>query len=353
MDGDSEKEVLLSDSGPSSPVTSAHPIISHVTPAFIARPEVLPCQQPLHSTPIIETSAPTLSVEHGVVLQSPDVVTKQSPMESSKQSPSHQQIEMEKRENDRDRFHLEPDRYESRHASISHSLSGGGVNLSLPHSGSRHSLASRSMTVSQEKKERERRKEARKAKSAQLPAHGEVQKMEHSLLKLLNEFNSGQLRAFDSVYSLEQMESVRNQQEAIARKHFELGAAQDLHPPLSDEGLAMAGENMERLMGSLEELSLAIGNLSCLDRMVDRGGRSMDLVDTNIDRNERRDSEFIEGSQVNFSQSDEKPLIISRRSTMSNVTESTQLVMSNATDSRELLESEVDYVERISQRTFV
>ena len=78
----------------------------------------------------------------------------------------------------------------------------------------------------EEKKERERRKEARKAKSAQLPAHGEVQKMEHSLLKLLNEFNSGQLRAFDSVYSLEQMESVRNQQEAIARKHFELGAAQ-------------------------------------------------------------------------------------------------------------------------------
>jgi len=345
MDGDSEKEVLLSDSDPTTPVTSTHPIISHVTPAFIARPEVLPCSQPLHSTPIIETFAPTLSVEHGVALQPQDVPTKQSP--------THQKIEMEKRENDRDRFHLEPDRYESRHASISHSLSGGGVNLSLPHSGSRHSLASRSVMVSQEKKEekkeRERRKEARKAKSAQLPAHGEVQKMEHSLLKLLNEFNSGQLRAFDSVYSLEQMESVRNQQEAIARKHFELGAAQDLHPPLSDEGLAMAGENMERLMGSLEELSLAIGQLSCLDRMVDRGGRNMDMVETN----NRRDSEFLEGSQVNFSQPDEKPLIISRRSTMSNVTESTQLVMSNTADSSQLLESDVDYVERISQRTFV
>ena len=59
--------------------------------------------------------------------------------------------------------------------------------------------------------------------------------MEASLLKLLNEFNSGQLRAFDSAYSLEEMESVRDKQEAIARKHFELGAAQDLHPPLSDE----------------------------------------------------------------------------------------------------------------------
>ena len=29
--------------------------------------------------------------------------------------------------------------------------------------------------------------------------------------------------------SLEQMESVRDQQEAIARRHFELGAEQDLH----------------------------------------------------------------------------------------------------------------------------
>merc|ERR1719391_234744 len=105
------------------------------------------------------------------------------------------------------------------------------------------------MTVSQEKKERERRKEARKAKSAQLPAHGEVQKMESSLLKLLNEFNSGQLRAFDSAYSLEQMESVRDQQEAIARSHFELGAEQDLHPPLSDDGLKIASENMGQLMG--------------------------------------------------------------------------------------------------------
>ena len=70
---------------------------------------------------------------------------------------------------------------------------------------------------SQEKKEQQKRKEARKAKSAQLPAHGEVQKMEASLLKLLNDFNSGQLRAFDSAYSLEEMESVRDKQEAIAR----------------------------------------------------------------------------------------------------------------------------------------
>lgn len=39
--------------------------------------------------------------------------------------------------------------------------------------------------------------------------------MEQSLLKLLKEFNTGELRGFDSAYSLEQMESVRDQQEAL------------------------------------------------------------------------------------------------------------------------------------------
>merc|ERR1712014_288513 len=103
-------------------------------------------------------------------------------------------------------------------------------------------------------------------KSAQLPAHGEVQRMEQSLLRLLHQFNSGQLRAFDRSM-LVQMEQVRDQQEAIARRHFELGAEQDLHPPLSDDGLTMACENMGQLMSSLETLSLAIGQLSSLDRL--------------------------------------------------------------------------------------
>ena len=276
---DSEKEELLSTSD-LSPVLV--PNLAH-----LARPDLLPCT----STPIIETlsASPDHHLDH------------------------HVEHHVE--------HHLEPDRNESRHHSIS---------LSLHHSGSRHSLASRSLTTNQEKKEREARKEARKAQSAQLPAHGEVQKMEASLLKLLNEFNSGQLRAFDSAYSLEEMESVRDKQEAIARKHFELGAAQDLHPPLSDEvsvsvqglmpshlslylqGLAMGSQNMTRLMDSLEELSQAIGQLSCLDRMLDRGGRNIqpDLRD---------------GSQMSFSQSEEKPLRISRRSTMSNTTETTNL----------------------------
>jgi hypothetical protein len=36
-----------------------------------------------------------------------------------------------------------------------------------------------------------------------------------------------------------------------ARKHFELGAQQDLFPLLSDEGLAMANSNMDHLISSL------------------------------------------------------------------------------------------------------
>lgn len=134
---------------------------------------------------------------------------------------------------------------------------------SLPHSESRHSL--------QGKHYAPKGRQVRRQKSAQLPAHGEVQRMEQSLLRLLHQFNSGQLRAFDRSM-LVQMEQVRDQQEAIARRHFELGAEQDLHPPLSDDGLTMACENMGQLMSSLETLSLAIGQLSSLDRLAEGRG---------------------------------------------------------------------------------
>jgi len=291
---DSEKEVLLPDSVPSSP--TGQPSLPQDTtlppPSPLAPPDQLFC--PTHSTPVIETHMPTPEMEPKAL--------------------SNSRKEKDRRDTGTS---LEPDRLESRHHSLSHSLPG--VSHSLPHSGSRHSLASRTHQATKDK-----RKEARRQKSAQLPAHGEVQKMEHSLLKLLNEFNSGQLRAFDSAYSLEQMESVRDQQEAIARRHFELGAEQDLHPPLSDEGLAMASENMSQLMGSLEGLSQAIGQLSCLDRMVERVARGVEDVR--------------EGSQMSYNQSD-GPLRISRRSTMSDRTDSTQLP-----------EAELD---RMSQMTLV
>jgi len=192
----------------------------------------------------------------------------------------------------------------SRRPDGDHRYEASRLESRLNHSGSRHSL-SKVMTQQQ------RKKEQRRQRSAQLPAHGEVQKMEQSLLKLLKEFNSGELRGFDSAYSLDQMESVRDQQEALARKHFELGAQQDLHPLLSDDGLQVASQNMAQLINSLEKLSVAIGQLSCLDRMVDPEIR-LDQVDINA----RRERGILVRGDTDRS-SREESLQFSRRSTMS------------------------------------
>jgi len=192
----------------------------------------------------------------------------------------------------------------SRRPDGDHRYEASRLESRLNHSGSRHSL-SKVMT------QQHRKKEQRRQRSAQLPAHGEVQKMEQSLLKLLKEFNSGELRGFDSAYSLDQMESVRDQQEALARKHFELGAQQDLHPLLSDDGLQVASQNMAQLINSLEKLSVAIGQLSCLDRMVDPEIR-LDQVDINA----RRERGILVRGDTDRS-SREESLQFSRRSTMS------------------------------------
>jgi len=86
--------------------------------------------------------------------------------------------------------------------------------------------------------------------------------MEKGLLKLLDDFNSGRLRAFGQGCSMEQMETIRDQQESLAKLHFELGARQDLFTPLSEDGLRASAENMSMLMARLEKLSAAIGGLN-------------------------------------------------------------------------------------------
>lgn len=86
--------------------------------------------------------------------------------------------------------------------------------------------------------------------------------METVLLKLLDDFNSGKLRAFGQGCSMEQMSAIRDQQESLAKLHFEIGARQDPSAPLSEEGLHTASENMDKLMGRLEKLSVAIGQLN-------------------------------------------------------------------------------------------
>lgn len=90
----------------------------------------------------------------------------------------------------------------------------------------------------------------------------EVQHMEEGLLKLLDDFNSGKLRAFGQGCSMEQMEAIRDQQESLAKLHFDLGGMQDPFAPLSEEGLRSSNDNMDKLMNRLEKLSVAIGELN-------------------------------------------------------------------------------------------
>ncbi len=61
---------------------------------------------------------------------------------------------------------------------------------------------------------------------------------------------------------MEQMESIRDQQESLAKLHFELATRQEVFTPLSEDGLRASNENMDLLMSRLEKLSLAIGKLN-------------------------------------------------------------------------------------------
>uniref|UniRef100_A0A1B6HUA5 Coiled-coil domain-containing protein 28B n=1 Tax=Homalodisca liturata TaxID=320908 RepID=A0A1B6HUA5_9HEMI len=89
----------------------------------------------------------------------------------------------------------------------------------------------------------------------------DVRRMETALLHLLEDFHSGKLRAFGKDCSMEQMTGIREQQERLARLHFELGAQQELFTPLSEEGLRQGADNMSALMASLEQLSESIERL--------------------------------------------------------------------------------------------
>ncbi|XP_014290505.1 coiled-coil domain-containing protein 28A isoform X1 [Halyomorpha halys] len=89
----------------------------------------------------------------------------------------------------------------------------------------------------------------------------DVRRMETALLSLLEDFHSGNLKAFGKDCSMEEMTGIREQQERLAKLHFELGASRDLYAPLSDEGLQEGKQNMAALMASLEQLSESIEKL--------------------------------------------------------------------------------------------
>ncbi|CAH1369110.1 uncharacterized protein [Tenebrio molitor] len=87
----------------------------------------------------------------------------------------------------------------------------------------------------------------------------DVRHMEKALLGLLADFHSGKLRAFASGCTMEQMTNIRQQQEKLAKLHFDLGAA--TMPSLNDENLLRSQNTMSQLIQRLEQLSVSIEGL--------------------------------------------------------------------------------------------
>lgn len=114
----------------------------------------------------------------------------------------------------------------------------------------------------------------------------DVRHMERALLGLLDDFQSGKLKAFGMdrlaiainfnlkhIYwisllssdgsgfgcTMEQMTDIREQQESLAKLHFELGSAGG--DPFNSKNDVNAQENMSRLVQKLENLSVSIEKL--------------------------------------------------------------------------------------------
>ena len=90
----------------------------------------------------------------------------------------------------------------------------------------------------------------------------DVRQMEQGLLKLLDDFHSGKLQAFGEDCTFERMDQVREQQETLARLHFDLDTQHDVqHGAESTEERKAANKNMHKLMDNLQELCTSIHGL--------------------------------------------------------------------------------------------
>ncbi|XP_055541699.1 coiled-coil domain-containing protein 28A isoform X2 [Wyeomyia smithii] len=92
----------------------------------------------------------------------------------------------------------------------------------------------------------------------------DVRHMERALLGLLDDFHSGKLKAFGSGCTMEQMTSIREQQESLAKLHFDLGnessaASASFSSSNADSNQSQA--NMKKLVAKLEQLSFSIEKL--------------------------------------------------------------------------------------------
>uniref|UniRef100_A0A2M3ZI73 Coiled-coil domain-containing protein 28b n=1 Tax=Anopheles braziliensis TaxID=58242 RepID=A0A2M3ZI73_9DIPT len=93
----------------------------------------------------------------------------------------------------------------------------------------------------------------------------DVRHMERALLGLLEDFHSGKLKAFGSGSTMEQMTSIREQQESLAKLHFDLGTeaftGTGSTGPNKPDNELQAQSNMKKLVQKLEQLSFSIEKL--------------------------------------------------------------------------------------------
>ncbi|XP_053695224.1 uncharacterized protein LOC128742792 isoform X2 [Sabethes cyaneus] len=92
----------------------------------------------------------------------------------------------------------------------------------------------------------------------------DVRHMERALLGLLDDFHSGKLKAFGSGCTMEQMTSIREQQESLAKLHFDLGNESSTSSAAFSSGNADSNQsqaNMKKLVAKLEQLSFSIEKL--------------------------------------------------------------------------------------------
>ncbi|XP_034951764.1 uncharacterized protein [Chelonus insularis] len=131
-------------------------------------------------------------------------------------------------------------------------ISGKTFNLSSSHGINQ----SRLVYVNEKDKQRINKSDhSRINKHREVP---DVRRMEQALLQLLEDFHSGNLRAFGKDCSMEQMTEIREQQERLARLHFELGQRQD---GVDGDGVGLGQSNMRHLLHRLQQLSLCIEKL--------------------------------------------------------------------------------------------
>ncbi|XP_076654911.1 uncharacterized protein LOC143360184 isoform X2 [Halictus rubicundus] len=131
-------------------------------------------------------------------------------------------------------------------------VSGRAVNLS------NYGNQSRLSYVNEKEKQRPNRPESSKL-NRQHKEVPDVRRMEQALLQLLEDFHSGNLCAFGKDCSMEQMTDIREQQERLAKLHFELGPRQDISGEQS--GSRHSGTNMRHLLHRLQQLSICIEKL--------------------------------------------------------------------------------------------